>query len=175
MNLRNSRLADMHDRTDFFHCEFLEVVEAEYFSVAARQLRDRRLEQSCHLRSKRLFIRVFSIRFDRTLHPLFAVRVRSRLQARNLQTTKLAHKSLEIFEAKLHFRGDFGLIGLVAKFRLATQGRLLEAAALPAQSSRPPVQEPQAVENRAPNTNLGIVLELNVLARLKFPRRIHQT
>src|ERR1700683_613192 len=175
MNLRNSRLADMHDRSDFFHGEFLEVVEAEYFSIAARQPRDRRFEQSCHLRSKRLFIGVLFRRFDAPLNSLFSVRARSRLQARNLQTTKLGDKLLEVLEAELHFRGDFDLIGLVAKFRLATQGRLLQAAALPSQSLRTPVQEPQAVQNGAPDTDLGIVLELHVLARIKFARSIDQT
>jgi len=53
--------------------------------------------------------------------------------------------------------------------------RLFHLTALAAQIARTPVHFAQAVENRAPNTKLGIGTKLHMLAVIELVQGIHQT
>jgi len=97
-----------------------------------------------------------------------------RLEARHIEPAQIVAEPLQGLKADVQFPGNFELAGIAAKTGLARQNCLLETARLAAQPARAPIDEAQAIENRASNAELSVVLELNVLGRIVFPQSIHQ-
>src|SRR5580704_12759240 len=81
---------------------------------------------------------------------------------------------LQVSQADLELCCDFGLRRSAAQSSLAVQDGLLEAPPLPAKRSRTPVHLAKAVEYGSSNPELGVVLELDVFAGVKFPHGVHQ-
>jgi hypothetical protein len=96
------------------------------------------------------------------------------VQATEIEAAQFAEQVLEFVQFESQVRGKLGLGRRVAqsggKFAM---GRF-DAPALTTKVARAPIQLAQAVENRAPNAEAGVGLELNVLGGIEFIDGIDQ-
>src|SRR5215831_1028773 len=96
------------------------------------------------------------------------------LKAPDVEPAQVAEKLLEIFEGNLQLGGNFRLTWVASESRLARENRLLQTPGLAPQRPRTPVDLAKTVEDCAANAKFGIVLELNIFARIIFLYGIDQ-
>src|SRR5690348_7674232 len=151
------------------------MIKSEHLSLTVWKLADGGLEDLVHFRAQRLMIWILLFSFCTMLQTfVFRAFARVCLQTADVKPAQIAQKPLQIFERHLKFDGDFRLRRVAPEFGLARQNRLFEAARLTPQRARAPIDLPETVEYCASYAKFGVVLELDVLARIVFLHRIDE-
>ena len=175
MNLRHPRLADAKHRADFFHREFLEVVEREHVLFFLGQFRDGSRQQMLHLRTqaeeKRRILRCFGQRVGKVF--FLAVPRRLNAQAADFEAIEFGQQGCNSASRMPIARASSFPWG-AAQFEAELAVGLLDLARLAAQLARSPVNLPQAVKDGAPNAELGVGTELHMLGVVELVQRVDQ-
>ena len=97
------------------------------------------------------------------------------MQRADLQALQIAQQLLVLVQIHAQLPGHLRLGRRVSQPRRENANRLLDGAALAAQLARAPVQGSETVQNRAPDTELGVAAELHLLGRIELGKGVHQT
>src|SRR5713226_2788397 len=164
MDLGYPRLADSHGSANFFHGEFLQVIEAEYLALPLVEFIqsgvDQRFEFTLQAQDKRVFLLISGAAAEGFL---FALLFRGiRLLAGVIEPRKVAKQMLKFLEVHIQLRRDFLLVRRPAETGFQLKTRLFHALGLTAEIPRAPIHFTQAVQDGAANAELRVALQLDV-------------
>src|SRR5579863_8274741 len=140
MNLRDPRLSDIQNDSDFLHRELFEIVEREYLALLSIQLLDSFGKQCAKLPAKRRLKRVF-FRPHGDGGDVFrrSAIIRLAMNAPKIEPAQIAKQMLKFLKLQSQALGDFGLRRSSAHLRRKIARRFLNLPRLPPQIARTPI------------------------------------
>ena len=123
-------------------------------------------------KKQRRFFRVVRQIFTQVFFPPVARRLDP--QTADLQSGNFSQQELQAAQINAQFGGQLGLAGIASQRRTQGVVSFLQPPGLAPQIARAPVHLPQTVQDRPPDTELGIGPELDMLAVIELLQRINQ-
>src|ERR1700737_4560905 len=96
------------------------------------------------------------------------------MQAADLESLQIPQQLLILIQVKFHLAGNLVLRRGTAQALRHRSDRLFDRTTLATQLARTPVQRAQRVQDRPANAELGVALELHLLAVVELGERIDQ-
>lgn len=175
MNLGHAGFSNGQDYADFFHGEFLKIVEAEHLAFFFVEFLDGFGKDGAYFRAQREVERIFlgACRGHSNFLLDEAV-VGLTLKAAEIQAVKFAQEPLEFDEFNAETGSDLRLRRRASEFRGEFTVDLFDLPSLAAEVAGAPVQLTQAVENGAANAKARIGPKLDSLAGIEFVHRVNE-